>query len=201
MSKKIVSISYINGSADFIEVELSPDGGFSLSPPYAQTSESLQVACSRADEIYVNGLFPEAGYAWETFPKVQERYLPSLIAGSIKRKSPGARISVRFQYIRDLVKDGNASALVALQSVAKKDIGSVFDLLNRFRDKVKCIYTLPTAIAGSFLRSEKPAGNTLLLWITEHIATPCRTACRRVKGLMQPGWRLRSFRRRSAGKS
>ncbi|KPJ97851.1 MAG: hypothetical protein AMJ60_10110 [Desulfobacterales bacterium SG8_35] len=167
MSRKIVSISYINGSAEFIEVERSQSGSFILSPPFAYTSESLQAACTRADEIYINGLFPTTSYEWETFPKVQERYLHSLITGSVQKKKPGARISTRFQYLRDVVKEGNAQALVAFQSIDKYEIESVFDLLRKFRKKVKYIYTLPTALAGALLRSEKPAGNSLLLWFTD----------------------------------
>jgi len=75
MGKKILSICYINGSAEYIEVERTQSGGFSLAPSHAYSSESLQAACTRADEIYINGLFPTTSYEWETFPKVQERYL------------------------------------------------------------------------------------------------------------------------------
>ncbi len=170
MSKKIVSISYLNGSAEFIEVEGSLSGGYTLSPSYAYTGESLQAACARADEIYLNTLFPTAQYEWEIFPKVQERYLHSLITSSIQRKSPSARVSARFQYIHDVVKDGNASSLVAYQSIEKNDIESVFDLLSKFRQKVKYIYTLPAALAGAVLQSEKPAGNFLLFWVREDVS-------------------------------
>ena len=170
MSKKIVTISYRNGSADFIEVERSQSGSFTVSPSVAKTSESMQAACTRADEIYINGLFSTAQYEWETFPKVREQYLHSLIANSVQRKSPGAKISARSQYIRDVVKDGTASSLVAFQTIEKSDIDSIFDLLSKFRKKVKKIYTLPTAIAGAFLQSENPAGNSLLLWVREAAA-------------------------------
>ena len=136
MSRKIVSISYISGSIEFIEVEKSQSGSFTLSPSFAFTNESLQAACTRADEIYINSLFPTAQFEWETFPKVQERYLQPLITSSVQRKNPGTKISARFQYIRDVVKDGNASALVSFQSIDKSDIDSVFDLLQRFRKKI-----------------------------------------------------------------
>jgi hypothetical protein len=170
MSKKIVSISYINGSAEFIELERSQSGSFILSPSFAFTSESLQASCLRADEIYINGLFPTAQYEWETFPKVQERYLHSLITSSVQRKRPDTKINARFQYIRDVVKDGNASSLVAFQSIEKRDIESVFHLLHKFRKKVKYIYALPAALAGAFMHSENPTGNTLLLWVRESVA-------------------------------
>ena len=88
MSSKIVCISYINESVDFIEVERSQDGNFTLMSTYAITNESLLAACSRADEIYVSSLFPSAQYNWETFPKVEDRYLGSLITSFFKRKRP-----------------------------------------------------------------------------------------------------------------
>jgi hypothetical protein len=169
MSKKILSICYINGSAEFIEVERSQSGRYSLLSSHAHTGESLQAACARADEIYINSLFPTAQYEWETFPKVQERYLPSLITGSVQRKSPGTKVSARFQYICEVVRDGKTSSLVTFQSIEKNEIDSFFSLLGKFRKKVKSIYTLPTALAGAFLRSEKPTGNSLLLWFHEDI--------------------------------
>ncbi len=86
MSKKIVCVSFINDSAEFIEVERSPSGNFILLPSYAITNESLQAACARADEIYVSSLFPSSQYDWETFPKVEERYLGSLITSFVKGK-------------------------------------------------------------------------------------------------------------------
>jgi hypothetical protein len=130
----------------------------------------MQAACARADEIYVSSLFPSSQYDWETFPKVEERYLGSLITSFVKGKRPGIKISARLQYVSDVVKDGNASALVALQSIAKIDIKPVFDLLQRYRKKVKYIYTLPTALAAAVIESEKPSDNVLLFWCKEDIS-------------------------------
>ena len=59
------SISLINESAEFVEVERSKIGNFTLSPSSVFTKESLQAACSRADEIYVSGLFPTAQFERE----------------------------------------------------------------------------------------------------------------------------------------
>lgn len=170
MSKKIVCVSFYNDSAEFIEVERSPNGNFILLPSYAVTNESMQAACSRADEIYVSSLFPSSQYDWETFPKVEERYLGSLITSFVKGKRPGVKISARLQYVRDVVKDGNASALVALQSIAKTDIKPVFEMLQKFRKKVKYIYTLPTALTAAVIKSEKPSGNILLFWCREDVS-------------------------------
>jgi hypothetical protein len=170
MSKKIVCISFINESAEFVEVERSKIGNFTLSPAFVFTKESLLAACSRADEIYINGLFPTAQFEREIFPKVHERYLRPLVTSFIQRKNPDTDISVRYQYIRDVMIDGNASPLVALQSVEKKDIEFIFELFKEFRKKIKNIYSLPTALAGAVVHFEKPTGNTMFLWVKENIA-------------------------------
>ena len=170
MRKKIVCVSIINDSAEFIEVERSQDGNYTLLPSYAVTNESLLAACSRADEIYVSSLFPSVQYDWEIFPKVEERYLGSLITSFIKRKRPDAKISARFQHIRDVVKAGNANVLVALQSVEKINIKPLFDLLQRDRNKVKYIYTFPTALAGAVIESEKPSTNIFLFWCKKDVS-------------------------------
>jgi len=170
MSRKIVCISFINESAEFVEVERSKIGHFTLSPAFTFTKESLLAACSRADDIYINGLFPTAQFEREIFPKVNERYLRPLVTSFIQRKNPDTNISVRYQYIRDVMMDGNASPLVALQSVEKTDIEFIFDLFKEFRKKIKSIYSLPTTLAGAVVHSEKPTGNSMILWIRENIA-------------------------------
>jgi hypothetical protein len=170
MSRKIVCISFINESAEFVEVERSKIGNFTLSPAFVFTKESLLAACSRADEIYISGLFPTAQFEKEIFPKVHERYLRPLVTSFIQRKNPDTNISVRYQYIRDVMMDGNASPLVALQSVEKTDIEFIFELFKDFRKKIKNIYSLPSALAGAVVHSEKPTGNTMFLWVKENIA-------------------------------
>ncbi len=170
MSKKIVCISFINESAEFVEVERSKIDNFTLSPSFTFTKESLLAACSRADEIYISGLFPTAQFEREIFPKVHERYLRPLVTSFIQRKNPDTNISVRYQHIRDVIMDGNASPLVDLQSIEKTDIEYILDLLKEFRKKIKNIYSLPTALAGSVVHFEKPTGNTMFLWVKENIA-------------------------------
>ncbi|MDX1776410.1 MAG: hypothetical protein R3297_07495 [Desulfobulbales bacterium] len=170
MSKKIVSISYLNQSVEFIEAARSQGGNFTRSAASVDTGKSLQDACAKADEIHINGLFPTAQYDWETFPKVQEQYLSSLIANSVKRNRPGSQISARSKHIRDEVKDGTVSSLIAYQTIEKDEITSIFSLLGKFREKIKTIYSLPTALAGAFLYSKKPEGNSLLLWVRAKVA-------------------------------
>lgn len=170
MSKKIVCISFINESVEFVEVKRSNIGNFTLSPSFASTKESLLAACSRADEIHVSGLFPSAQYEREIFPRVQERYLRPLVTNFIQKKNPAADISVRYQHIRDVIMEGKPSPLVAIQSVAKTDIENILDLFKRYRNKIKNIYTLPTALAGAVVNSEAPGANSMFLWIKDNIA-------------------------------
>ena len=140
MSRKILCISFINESAEFVEVERSKIGNFTLSPAFTFTKESLLAACSRADDIYINSLFPTVQFEREIFPKVAERYLRPLVTSFIQRKNPDKNISVRYQNITDVMVDGNANPLVALQSVERTDIEFIFDLFKEFRKKIKNIY-------------------------------------------------------------
>jgi hypothetical protein len=149
MSKKIVCISFINESVEFVEVERSKINSFTLSPSFAFTNESFER---------------------EIFPKVQERFLHPLVTNFVQKQNPGLDISVRYQHIRDVVMDGNPSPLIAIQSVNKTDIENILVLFKRFRHKIKNIYSLPTALAGAVVHSEKPTGNSMFLWIKENIA-------------------------------
>lgn len=170
MSRKILCINFINGATEYIEAKRSNNGNFVVTPSIGTTVESLLAACRRADEIYVSSLFPSSKYDWETFPKVQESYLRSLVSGFVQRKRPGPTITTRHQYIRDIEKDGKVGSLVAFQSLEESEIVSILELLNRFRKKIKSIHTLPAVLAGAVVRSEKPSDSFLLIWTKGNIS-------------------------------
>ena len=165
MSKKVVSVSFVNEAVEFLEAEMTQSGFFTFSPSIATTNESLQAACKRADEIYVSSLLPDTHYGWEVFPNVEGRYLGSLISNSIQRKSRSAALSTRFQPVKDVVKDGTVSSLVAFQAIEKEKIDSLLNRVNRFKNKVKSVHTLPFSLAKAVVESEKPSANFLLLWV------------------------------------
>jgi len=170
MSKKIVSVSFINEAVEFLEAERTQSGIISFSPSIASTNESLQAACKRADEIYVNGLLPGTHYGWEIFPKVEDRYLGSLISNSMQPKSRSSALSTRFQPVKDVAKDGTVSSLVAFQAVEREKIGLLLDRVSRFKHKVKSIHTLPAALATAVVESEKPSANFILLWVKKDVS-------------------------------
>jgi len=78
VAKNILSISLINGTFQYLEVEKQPAGFFPFSPPTVITEEALMSACRKADDIYINGFFSTAIYEWELFPKVAKRYLNNI---------------------------------------------------------------------------------------------------------------------------
>jgi len=119
----------------------------------------------RGDEIYVNGLLPGTHYGWEVFPRVEERYLHSLAAKFVQRKNNSASLSTRVQPVKEVVKDGTVSSLVAYQASESSNIDSLLERICKFKSKVKAIHTLPTALAAAVVESEKPSANFLLLWI------------------------------------
>lgn len=170
MSKKIVSVSFINEAVEFLEAERTQSTIFSFSPSIASTNESLQAACKRADEIYINGLLPSTHYGWEIFPKVEDRYLGSLISNSMQRKSRSAALLTRFQSVKDVVKDGTVSSLVAFQAMESEKIDALLNRVSRFKHKVKSIHALPAALAAAVVESEKPAANFILLWVKKDVS-------------------------------
>ena len=170
MSNKVVSVSFINESIDFLEIDSTKSGEYSFSPSIATTNESLLAACKRADEIQVNGLFANAFYGWEVFPKVEERYLKSLVAKFVQRKNSSASLASRLRLVKEVVKDGTVSSLVACQALERSNIDSLLERLSKFKSKVKTIHTLPTALAAAVVESEKPSANFLLLWIKEDVS-------------------------------
>jgi len=169
MSKKILCISFINGTAEYTETKKSNNGRFTVMPSIGTTSESLLAASRRADEIYVSTLSPGFDYDLVTFPKVQGGgHLRSQVSGFAKSKSGGTKITSRHQHIRDIEKGGKVKSLVAFQSVKEAEITSILQLLDRFRNKIKSIHTLPAVLAGALVQSERPAGSFLLIWTKEN---------------------------------
>jgi hypothetical protein len=169
MSKKIVSISFSKESVEFLETEKTQTGYITFSPSIATTNESLQAACKRADEIYVNGLLPETHYGWEVFPKVRDRYLESLVLNFVKRKKSSTSLLARFQPVKEVVKDGTVSSLVAFQAVERENVDSLLGRINKFKHKVKQVHSLPASLAAALVESEKPSANFLLLWVRRDV--------------------------------
>lgn len=169
MAKKILSISLINGSFQYLEVQKQPAGFFPSSPPPVLSEEALMSACRKADEIYINGFFATAIYEWGLFPKVAKRYLKNLVDQDARGKlGIAAPIQVQHTTVKEVIDAGIAKWQVAYAAVEDEDITSVWNRFRDFAKKIKRISPLPIALASTIAQIDSPAGNFFIIWIGEN---------------------------------
>jgi len=168
VAKNILSISLINGTFQYLEVEKQPAGFFPFSPPTVITEEALMSACRKADDIYINGFFSTAIYEWELFPKVAKRYLNNLVDQDARGKlgAPGP-LQVQHTTIQEVIDAGIAKWQVAYVAIEDETIGAVWDRFKDFTKKIKRISPLPVALASTIAQIDHPAEDFFIVWVGE----------------------------------
>ena len=168
MAKRILSISLIEDDFQYLEVEKQPAGFFPHPPPNVITDESLMSACRKADEIFINTLFPITLYEWDLFPKVAKQYLESLVSQSAQEK-PGITppVQVRFQTIKETVDAGVTKWQIAYAAIESDNITSLWERFENFSRKIKIITPLPGAVASTIAHVDHPTEDFVLVWVGE----------------------------------
>ena len=169
MGKRILSVSYIEDTYQYMEIDKQAGGFFPQSPSPSTTVEALLSACRKADEIYINAGFPSALYEWETFPKVNKRYVPNLVNQNAKEKVGGAVAPlVQYKVLGDVSEGGVAKSHIAYIAVQREDLQPLWTTFGKFMKKVKYISPLPVALAATVVEAEKPTEkNFMIVWVGE----------------------------------
>ena len=166
--KRLISVSLVNGNFQYLEVEKQPAGFFPQSPPTIVTQEALMSACQKADEIYINSLFPTALYEWELFPRVPRRYLNTLVNKDAQEKlgipSP---VQVQFKTVQEVVDAGVTKWQVAYIAVEEENIYHIWKTFKSFAKKIRFISPLPIALASMIAQIDHPSENFLIVWVGE----------------------------------
>lgn len=169
MAKRILSISLIDDTFQYLEVEKQPAGFFPLPPPPTVTQESLMSACRKADEIYLNGIFSRALYEWGTFPKVARRYLTTLITKDARGKlGTPYPIQVHFKTLKEVIEAGVAKWQVAYIATDEETLNLFWKTFKDFTRKIKFITPLPVALASMISQVDHPRENFSVVWIGEN---------------------------------
>ncbi len=166
MGKRILSVSYIEDSYQYLEIDKQAGGMFPQPSPPTATVESLLAACRKADEIYISAGLPTALYEWEAFPKVAKRYTANLVQQDAKEKS-GSPGPLRFQYkeLGDVTEGGATKTKIAYIAVQEDDLKPLWTTFGKFMRKVKFISPLPVALASTVAKADKPSGNFVVVWV------------------------------------
>ena len=171
MAKKIVSISQIDDTFQYLEVEKQPAGFFPHPPPPVITQESLRATCHKADEIYLNGLFPGTLYKWELFPKVAKRYLNNLVIRDAREKlGTSSPVQVQFKTVQEVIDAGIAKWQVAYTAIEEEVLASLWNYFKNFAGKIKFIAPLPVALASAVAQIDHPPENFLIVWVEESLS-------------------------------
>ena len=168
MAKKILSVSLIDDAFHYLEIEKQPAGFFVHPPPLFVTQETLKAACQKADEIYLNGIFPNTIYEWGLFPKVNRRYLTNLVEKDAREKfGTSSPLQVQFKTLREAVEAGISKWEVAYIAVEEQTLSSLWKTFKSFTRKIKFIAPLPVALASTVAHTDQPAENFSVLWVGE----------------------------------
>jgi len=168
LAKKIVSVSLLDNTFQYLEAEKQPGGFFPYTPSSVITQESLMTACRKADQIYINGLFPTALYEWELFPKVAKRYLNTLVTKDAEGKL-GLPSSCQVQYktIQEVTDVGVAKWQIAYIALDEAITANIWDTFKAVRKKIKIIAPLPVALSAMIARTDQPQEDFLTVWVSE----------------------------------
>lgn len=168
MGKRVLCVTYFQDSVYFLEVD-KQSGGFFPQPFSPTTSlEALNVACRKADEIYISGEMPSALYEWEIFPRVAKRYQANLISQDAKDKAgTSAPLQVRWKVLGDLVEGGAKKNRVAYIAIQHEDLEPIWNTFSKHIKKVKSISPIPVALAAMVSRLDGPKNNFIIVWVGE----------------------------------
>lgn len=168
MAKRILSISLMDDSFQYLEAERQPAGYFPRLPPTAITNEALMSACRKADEIYINGLFPTAIYERELFPKVARRYLQNLVIQDARQKHGAPTpLQVRLKTVGETLEAGAGKWEVAYIAVEEDYLDSIWNTFKDFTRKIKFLTPLPVALASMIGRIDHPSDNFVVVCVDE----------------------------------
>lgn len=168
MAKKILSVSYLDGTYQFMEVDKQAGGLFPKPITPSTTVEALVTACRKADEIHVSANLPTAVYEWESFPKVAKRFLGNLVQQhAVEKIGPAAPLQVQFKHLGDVDEAGVSRSRIMYIAIQEEDLRPVWTTFNKFIRKVKVIAPLPVALASVVAQTDKPAEDFIIVWTGE----------------------------------
>ncbi len=172
MAKKILIVSFIKESIQYLEVEQRSAGYFPLQPvPETVTAHALKSACKRADDIYINSTFSAPHFSVARFPKASKRVLTTLIQqDAVENLHHAKPLAIEYTHISEISDKGFAENLIGYAAVGEDELHAVWNTFAGFHKKVRNITPLPVTLASSVVKSAAPEGNFMVLWVGEGIS-------------------------------
>lgn len=166
--KKILSVSLIDETFQYLEVNEQAAGFFAESPPLTLTDEALMAACRKADKIYINAAFPSTQYIWDLFPKVAKRYMNDLVGKNAHEQlAIPERLWVEYKAVEEVVDAGVTKQRIAYVGLREDEVLPVWDKFKVVHQKIEHITSLQVALASIITRIDHPAENFISAWIGE----------------------------------
>ncbi|MCK5101053.1 MAG: hypothetical protein KAR45_23285, partial [Desulfobacteraceae bacterium] len=152
-----------------IEIEKQGGGFFAGVSVDFSSMEALHSACSEADEIYINSVFPSEIYGLDSFPKVKKKYLPKLLLqNAIEKSYHFDDIEIKYKSLGK-VKDetGIEKQSVAYVAIEKKEIQDILADFQKFIRKVKVVTPLPVSLAKIVSKADLIESDFIIVLIGE----------------------------------
>jgi len=168
VAKTILTISVVDDVYYYMEIERQPSGLFPHTPQTATTPQALLAACRKADEIYINSVFPSALYQWGVFPKVAKKHLYTLVGRDAHEKVHiPERLYVEYKVIKDVMEGGASKYQLAYTGIPEQDVLSIWNQFADVRNKVKHYTTTPVSIATAINTIDKPGDSFMSVVVGE----------------------------------
>ncbi len=168
MAKTILTISIVDDVYHFMEIERQPSGLFPHSPQSASTPQALLAACRKADEIYINSVFPSALYHWGVFPKVAKKHMYNLVGRDAhERLHVPERLYVEYKIVKDVKEAGASKHQLAYVGLQEQEVLKIWNEFPEVRNKIKHYTTLPVSIASAVKELDNPSDSFISVTVGE----------------------------------
>ncbi len=171
MANKILSVSISEDKIDILRLEQGVTSTYTAQKPaeYDIDQQTLAEAAGWADQIFINAEFPSAQYQWDVFPKVSNKILKQLIvrkANQALESSKAARVAFKDQ--GTVTVDGISKRKVSYLAINEDNVVDFEkNIFAGYKKKIRGITSLPVALCGAVVQSERPENDFMVTWVGE----------------------------------
>lgn len=174
MANNILMVSMIDGKTHLLNLKRHVKSYQLAEQPIFDADEAtIEEKCKKATAIYVNADFPSANYFWERFPKVGRQYIKEIVVREARQifGYVGA-VRAAFQDVGQAF-DGNVpKRLLACTAVDNSEVFPIEnEIFSRYKHKIHNINTLPNSLCAVVSHVEKPAGDFMVISVSESSTT------------------------------
>jgi len=169
MAKTMLAIAKQEGLFSGVQIEKQGLGFFAGINIDLSSNEALHLACSEAEEIYINTVFPSEIYSVKTFPKVKKKYLPKLLLQNVIEQSYSKdEVGIEYKTIGNKKDEtGVEQQIVAYVAIDQREIDDLLFDFKKYHRKIKAVKPLPVSLANIVIKTDQIEADFIMVLIGE----------------------------------